>query len=130
MPAVTLAVRLGRFNCLFLSRKKSSRKTTFQRMEEPIWDVQELEFELHIDRQLRLLATHMDLDYDVEETLEDIRGLALEYCDELAQESGMYIGINDVLTFLLNDPFEVMIVVDMQQVSLGLLWILQLTFSQ
>ena len=99
-------------------------------MEEPIWDVQELEFESYIDRQLRLLATHMDLDYDVEETLEDIRGLALEYRDELAQEFGIDFEINDVLTFLLYDPFEVMIVVDMQQVSLGLLWILQLTFSQ
>ena len=102
-------------------------------MEEPIWDAGEQEFESYTDRQLRLLVACMDLDYDVEsveETLEDIRGLALEYRDELAQEYGMDVGINDVLTFLLNDPFEVMIVVDMQQVSLGLLWILQLTFSQ
>ena len=82
-------------------------------MEEPIWGDRE------IDRQLRLLVARMDLDDDfesVEETLEDIRGLALEYRDELAQESGMDVGINDVLTFLLNDP-EMMIVVDMQQVK-------------
>ena len=85
-------------------------------MEEPIWDVQELE---QIDRQLRLLVARMDLDDDfesVEETLEDIRGLALEYRDELALESGLDVGINDVLHFLLNDP-DMMIVVDMQQVN-------------
>ena len=88
-------------------------------MEEPIWDVQEQIYLEQIDRQLRLLVARMELDDDfesVEETLEDIRGLALEYRDELAEESGVDIGIHDVLHFLLNDP-EMMIVVDMQQVN-------------
>ena len=104
-------------------------------MEEPIYRNRD-EPDTHRTTDpdlLQLLMTRMDIDYDVEsleETLEYIRGLALEYRDELAQEFGIDFEINDVLTFLLYDPFEVMIVVDMQQVSLGLLWILQLTFSQ
>ena len=84
-------------------------------MDEPLWDVAEIE---QMDRQLRLLVAQMDIEEtldedEVQETLDDIRGLAYEYRDELSLDMGVEIPIHDILEFLLDGPD---MVVDMKQV--------------